>query len=102
MEHHSDCKSCPAAKACNAFAYRGSQCSAIRNSFGISEDPRTQYDNLFSLDMRIFASKLVVFSKNEQVFFTTDEKPFSSREEAVQHELEWLYSPCSRTDSERS
>ena len=86
---------CPASNNCNTLIYRGSSCSVLRSKLNLG-DPKTQFDDFIFNDLKKTAEKLVVFYDADKVYLTTDGKPFTQKEDAIQHELDWLYSPCGK------
>lgn len=52
----SGCKNCPAYAKCTA-SYRGSQCAALRHSYGIDTDPMTNADRIRAMSDKELAEK---------------------------------------------
>ena len=87
------CRKCPAFAKCTVYEYRGSQCAAIRSTYGIESDPEiiTIADRIREMSDEELALELMLWRCEALAKQRGIESKYPDTQKTI---LEWLQQPA--------
>jgi hypothetical protein len=92
---NSGCENCPAYAKCTV-TYRGSSCAAaLRRSYGIDDDPKTNADRIRSMSDKELAREMLFFVPSDfnRHYTGIAGGYYATADEAIQANFDWLQQP---------